>query len=64
MVPVTFDAAVTAIILVFGRIAFSISEALTDPSLSALITDWVIPRLSNPLRGRSTELCSIDVVIT
>ena len=62
--PVTFDAAVTTISFVFGRIVFSISAAVISPSRSARMTDCSIPLFSSVLSGRSTELCSMLVVIT
>ena len=57
-------AAVIAISFVSFRIAFSISEAFIKPSLSALITDWLTPLVSNAFKGLRTELCSMVVVIT
>ena len=64
LLPQMLDAAVIIIIAVFDLVAFSIMSGETHPSLSAITMVCCTPCLSMALSGRSTELCSMDVVTT
>ena len=62
--PVTFEAAVTTMSFVSGRIACLIAAGDMRPCLSPRTMLTSTPFFSRLCSGRITELCSIDVVTT